>query len=97
MMKVGGLWVSPIAIENRLMEHEAVTEAAVVGVEVDDMARIKAFIIPSGDTNDALADELREWCKSGLLRYQYPHLIEWVEDFPRTSTGKIQRFALRGQ
>ncbi|HJR87090.1 MAG TPA: hypothetical protein VJ930_06665, partial [Acidimicrobiia bacterium] len=44
---------------------------------------------------DELATELQEWCKAALLRYQYPHVVEFVEDFPRTTTGKIQRFKLR--
>ena len=97
MMKVGGLWVSPIEIENRLMEHEAVHEAAVVSVQVDAVSRIKAAIIltPSAQPSDELVAELQEWCKETLLRYQYPHVIEFVDDFPRTATGKIQRFKLR--
>jgi acyl-coenzyme A synthetase/AMP-(fatty) acid ligase len=97
MMKVGGLWVSPIEIENRLMEHPAVSEAAVVGVQVDNASRIKALVILAGghSADDGLVDELQTWCKDGLLRYQYPHVVKFVEDFPRTPTGKIQRFKLR--
>ncbi|MCI0544577.1 MAG: benzoate-CoA ligase family protein [Actinobacteria bacterium] len=96
MMKIGGLWVSPIEIENRLMEHPSVSEAAVVGVDVDGTSRIKAWVILAQDPiGDGLVGELQEWCKEALLRYQYPHLIEFVDDFPRTPTGKIQRFKLR--
>lgn len=95
MMKVGGLWVSPIEIENRLMEHEAVVEAAVVGVDDEGLMRIKAFVIINQDPVDGLDDRLRDWCRDGLQRYQYPHFIDYVEDFPRTATGKIQRFKLR--
>jgi benzoate-CoA ligase family protein len=97
MMKIGGLWVSPIEIENRLMEHEAVHEAAVVSVEVDEVSRIKAAVIlAEGRTpSEDLVPELQEWCKAELLRYQYPHIVEFVDDFPRTATGKIQRFKLR--
>ena len=97
MMKIGGLWVSPIEIENRLMEHPAVREAAVVGIQIDNMSRIKAGVILAGERSgdDSLVSELQEWCKQSLLRYQYPHLIEFVDDFPRTPTGKIQRFRLR--
>lgn len=99
MMKVGGLWVSPIEIENRLMEHPSVQEAAVVGIDVDLTSRIKSFLILSDgvDGSDELVIELQDWCKSGLQRYQYPHLVEFVTDFPRTTTGKIQRFKLRDQ
>jgi benzoate-CoA ligase family protein len=97
MMKIGGLWVSPIEIENRLMEHPSVHEAAVVNAQVDDVSRIKAAVIltPSAEPSDELVAELQAWCKETLLRYQYPHLIDFVDDFPRTATGKIQRFKLR--
>ncbi len=99
MMKVGGLWVSPIEIENRLMEHEAVREAAVVSTEVDDLTKIRAAVIlhPGTDGSDELSTELQHWCKDGLQRYQFPHVIDYVDDFPRTSTGKIQRFKLRAE
>ena len=97
MMKIGGLWVSPIEIENRMMEHAAVSEAAVVTVEIDDRSRIKAFVIlTEGATgDDGLVAELQEWCKAALQRYQFPHVMDFVEDFPRTATGKVQRFKLR--
>jgi acyl-coenzyme A synthetase/AMP-(fatty) acid ligase len=98
MMKIGGLWVSPIEIENRLMEHPEVSEAAVVLAEIDYRSRIKAFVILSdiaavGD--DGLIGELQEWCKAELQRHEFPHVIDFVDDFPRTATGKVQRFKLR--
>jgi benzoate-CoA ligase family protein len=97
MMKVGGLWVSPIEIENTLIEHEAVAEAAVVSVTVDKFARIKAFVVcRSGSTpSDDLKAELQAWCKGHLQRYQYPHIVAFVDELPKTLTGKIQRFKLR--
>jgi acyl-coenzyme A synthetase/AMP-(fatty) acid ligase len=95
MMKVSGLWVSPIEIEGVLLEHSAVGESAVVGVEVDGFTRIKAFVIPKGEGSPALAEALQEHCKSRLQRYQYPHLIEFVSELPKTVTGKIQRYKLR--
>ena len=94
MMKIGGLWVSPIEIENRLMEHDAVREAAVVAVEIDNRSRIKAFVILA-EGHVALTADLQAWCKDALQRYQFPHVVEFVDDFPRTATGKIQRFKLR--
>ena len=95
MMKIGGLWVSPIEIENRMMEHPAVSEAAVVRDEVDDTSRISAFVIINQDSEPPSVTELQQWCKMTLLGYQYPHVVNFVEDFPRTATGKIQRFKLR--
>jgi benzoate-CoA ligase family protein len=97
MIKVGGLWVSPADVEACLVRHPAISEAAVIGVTVEDVSRIKAFVIgiDTPADPDTLADELRAWCKEHLRRYEYPHVVEFVTDFPRTPTGKIQRFRLR--
>ncbi len=97
MIKVGGLWVSPVEIENTLIEHPAVQEAAVVGVQVEGLTRIRAFVVLKADARptDALAQELQEWCKGRLARYKYPHFVTFTEDLPKTVTGKIQRFKLR--
>jgi benzoate-CoA ligase len=97
MIKVKGLWVSPIEIENRLIEHGAVREAAVVGVPHDGLTTIVAHVIlaEGHDGGDELSTQLQDWCKAELLRYQYPHEIHYVADLPRTATGKVQRFKLR--
>jgi benzoate-CoA ligase family protein len=97
MMKVSGLWVSPIEIENRLMEHAAVRECAVVSHDEDGLTRIRAFVMLRDQRvgDEALIGDLQAWCKESLQRYQFPHLIDFVEDLPRTATGKIQRFKLR--
>ncbi len=99
MIKVSGLWVSPIEIESALLEHPAVAESAVVGISVDGFTKIKAFVIarPAAVTGDALVAELQEHCKSRLQRFQYPHMIEFVTELPKTVTGKIQRYKLREQ
>jgi len=97
MIKVSGLWVSPIEIESVLLEHPSVAESAVVGIDVKGFTKIKAFVITKGDvgTGDSLVAELQEHCKSRLQRYQFPHLIDFVPDLPKTVTGKIQRYKLR--
>jgi benzoate-CoA ligase family protein len=99
MIKVSGLWVSPIEIESVLLEHPAVAEGAVVGISIDGLTKVKAFVIVKGDAvpGDALAGELQEHCKSRLQRFQYPHIIEFVSELPKTVTGKIQRYKLRDQ
>ena len=97
MLKVGGLWVSPIDMEHVLMEHPRVRAVGVVGVRVDDQSRIAAYLECDGGGDDALADELRAWCKERMRRYEYPHIVEFVDDLPRTLTGKVQRFRLREQ
>src|SRR6202165_5560031 len=97
MIKVSGLWASPIEIESVLLEHPAVAESAVVGLEVDGFMRIKAFVITKGEATGgvALASELQEHCKTRLQRFQYPHMIEFVSELPKTVTGKTQRYKLR--
>ncbi|HXM72246.1 MAG TPA: benzoate-CoA ligase family protein [Candidatus Dormibacteraeota bacterium] len=97
MIKVGGLWVSPIEIEPVLMEHPAVAESAVVGISVEGFTKIKAFVITKGNAvaGDPLVADLQEHCKSRLQRFQYPHLVEFVAELPKTVTGKIQRYKLR--
>src|SRR5215203_3236258 len=97
MIKVSGLWVSPVEVESTLGDHPAVIEAAAVGIPVDDLTRVKAYIIlrEGYEGTESLTEELQNWCKDRLKRYQYPHLVEFVEDLPKTVTGKIQRFKLR--
>ena len=98
MIKVGGIWCSPIEIESRLIEHSKVLEAGVVGREDDDgLVKPEAHIILKDHKNasEELAGELLDHCKDGLARYKYPRWFHFVEDLPKTATGKIQRFKLR--
>jgi benzoate-CoA ligase family protein len=97
MIKVSGLWVSPVEVESTLGEHKAVIEAAAVGVPVEGLMRIRAHVIVREGTepSEELVTELQDWCKERLKRYQYPHFVEFVEELPKTATGKIQRFKLR--
>ena len=97
MLKVGGLWVSPVDMEHALLEHPRVAGVGVVGVRVDDASRVAAYVqcVPGEPGDAALADELRAWCKERMRRYEYPHVVHFVDDLPRTLTGKVQRFRLR--
>jgi benzoate-CoA ligase family protein len=97
MIKVGGLWVSPVEIESTLLDHPAVVEAAAVGVPVEGLTRVKAYVIlrEGHEGSEVLVEELQTWCKDRLKRYQFPHIVDFVEDLPKTVTGKIQRYKLR--
>jgi benzoate-CoA ligase len=100
MMKVGGLWVSPIEIENTLMEHPAVLESAVIGdTDADGLLKPKAFVLLKSEfqPKPELRLELQNHVKSKLAPYKYPRWIEFVEELPKTVTGKIQRFRLRNK
>ncbi len=98
MLKVSGIYVSPIEVESCLIEHEAILEAAVVGHEDDDeLIKPKAFIVlkPGVRGTPALADSIKAHCKAQLAPYKYPRWMEFVDELPKTATGKIQRFKLR--
>lgn len=98
MLKVGGIYVSPIEVESALAAHPAVHEAAVVGREdADRLVKPVAYIVlvSGAAPSEALALELKTFVKSRLAPYKYPRWIEFVGDLPKTTTGKIQRFKLR--
>lgn len=98
MLKVSGQWVSPAEVESLLMEHPAVLEAGVIGVQDrDGLVRPKAYVTlkPGQVGGEALARELQEWVKGRTLPHKYPRWIEFVPELPKTVTGKIQRFVLR--
>ena len=99
MLKVGGIYVSPFEVESALIAHEAVLEAAVVGYpDADNLIKPKAFIVlnDSYEQSEFLAEELRAFVRETLARYKYPRWIEFLDELPKTATGKIQRYKLRG-
>ncbi len=98
MLKVGGIWVSPVEVEATLVRHAAVLEAAVVGKEDSDrLVKPKAYVVLKEPAADAagLAEELKVFVKDKIAPYKYPRWIEFVSELPKTATGKIQRFKLR--
>ena len=95
MLKVSGIWVSPFEVEATLMQHPAVLECAVIGIEdAEGLTKSKAFVVvkPGAAVSEAA---LKEFVKSKLAAYKYPRAIEFIEELPKTATGKIQRFRLR--
>ena len=95
MLKVSGVWVSPFEVESTLMQHPAVLEAAVIGSEdKDGLVKTKAFVVVKAGhaTSDT---ELKAFVKERLAPYKYPRSFEFVDELPKTATGKIQRFRLR--
>ncbi len=98
MLKVGGIWVSPVEVENALVEHPGVMECAVVGrSDHDDLIKPAAYVVVT-DTLEGtpdLAAELQRWVAGRLAEYKRPRWIEFVSELPKTATGKIQRFKLR--
>ena len=98
MLKVGGIWVSPLEVEAALLEKEYVLGAAVVG-RADDNGMIKpeAWVVLKGGAQGTqeLAAQLIAHCKTRLAPYKYPRSVHFVDEFPMTATGKVQRFKLR--
>ena len=101
MLKVSGQYVSPIEVDMVLMQHDAVLEAAVIGVDQGGLVKTCAFVVlkqAAVDTShDALAEQLKAFVKTRLAPHKYPRDILFVDDLPKTATGKIQRFRLRQQ
>ena len=95
MLKVSGIYVSPFEVESTLIQHEAVLEAAVIGVIDDEgLTKTKAYVVlKSGQT--ATDAELKAFVKDRLAPFKYPRVIEFIAELPKTATGKIQRFKLR--
>ncbi len=98
MLKVGGQWVSPVEVENVLVAHEAVLECGVIGRENQDgLVKTMAFVVlrqgvpPSAE----LAKELQQHVRTQLAAYKRPQWVEFIQELPKTATGKIQRFKLR--
>lgn len=99
MFKVSGQWVSPIEVENTLMEHPAVLECAVVITkDQKGLQRTKACIILAEgyQASDELTKDMQTYVKSKMAPYKYPRIVQYFDDLPKTATGKIQRFKLRG-
>ena len=98
MLKVGGIWVSPGEVESVLIAHESVLECAVIGSEDDaGLVKPKAFVVLKVGFagSDAHVETLQQHVKSRLAPYKYPRWIEFVDELPKTATGKIRRVALR--
>ena len=95
MLKISGMYVSPFEVEGTLIQHPAVLEAAVIGVDdANGLTRTKAYVVLKAG-NSVTEDELKAFVKERLAPYKYPRLIEFIAELPKTATGKIQRFRLR--
>jgi benzoate-CoA ligase family protein len=97
MLKVSGKWLSPKELENCLLEHPSVHEVAVVGLSTaEGLVKPGAFVVtrPEARASEALGEELKAWAKARLEPYKYPRDVVFLDDFPRTHLGKVDRGAL---
>ena len=95
MLKVSGIYVSPFEVESTLVQHDAVLEAAVIGVpDAQGLTKTKAFVVLK--VGQQVSEEaLQAFVKTRLAPYKYPRSIAFLAELPKTATGKIQRFKLR--
>ncbi|SFU16889.1 benzoate-CoA ligase family protein [Mesorhizobium sp. YR577] len=96
-VKVSGQWVYPLEVELCLADHPLVRECAVMAVELPDRRMtLQAFVVPDEDSQPAdMADTLKQYVKKTLLPYKYPRSIVFLDELPKTGTGKIDRQQLR--
>ncbi|MDJ0754954.1 MAG: benzoate-CoA ligase family protein [Ardenticatenaceae bacterium] len=100
MMKVGGIWASPTEIESTIISHPAVVECAVVAKsDQSELVKPKAFVVLKDNhpATPELAQEIISFCREHMAAYKRPRWVEFVDHLPKTATGKIQRFKLRGE
>jgi len=96
LLKVGGIYVSPMEVENALLSHPAVVEAAVVGTEdADRLIKPKAYVVARETPSPQLAEALIAHVRERLADYKRPRWVEFVDALPKTATGKVQRYKLR--
>ncbi len=98
MLKISGVWVSPMEIERGLQTSESVKEAAVLGIDdKDGLKKIKAFVVLADGAGNApdMPDRLKQFCKELLAPHKYPSAIEFLDDLPKSGQGKIDRRKLR--
>jgi benzoate-CoA ligase family protein len=95
MIKASGVWVSPMEVEARLLQHPAVQQAAVVGArDADDLEKPVAYVVLSA-AQQVTGAELIEFCRDGLPSFKRPRAVVFTDGFPTTATGKVRRVELR--
>ncbi|WP_440766283.1 long-chain-fatty-acid--CoA ligase [Natronorubrum sp. DTA7] len=97
MIVTGGYNVYPREVEELLFEHEDIADAAVVGVPDDRRGEtVQALVVPTPDA-ETTPEEIKEYCLENMAAYKHPREVEFVEELPRTTTGKVQKFKIRGE
>ncbi|MEX0674302.1 MAG: long-chain fatty acid--CoA ligase [Gaiellaceae bacterium] len=97
VIKSGGEWVSSVALENAIMGHPAVAEAAVIAVPDEKWAERPLAVVVFKEGQSATADELREHIAPQFAKWQLPDRFEVVDEIPKTAVGKFRKTALREQ
>jgi acyl-coenzyme A synthetase/AMP-(fatty) acid ligase len=98
LMKVGGVFVAPLEVEDCLMRHPAVSSCAVVAADDGGLTKPKAYVVlrpeAQARAGDALATELQEHVRTNLSKHKYPRWVVFVDDLPKNDRGKVDKKAL---
>jgi acetyl-CoA synthetase len=93
-----GWTISAVEIEDTLLKHPDIAEAAVIGIPNTERGQIvKAFIVSKRSQNETFTEELKNFVRDRLSRHEYPRVLEIVESLPKTPAGKVNRKTLRDQ
>ncbi len=96
MVKVSGIWVSPLEIEHVLQKCPDVNECAVLGTgDADGLVKITAFVVPRAPPGSELQEQLKRYCRERLAPHKVPKTIQFLEQLPKTGSDKIDRRSLR--
>jgi len=95
VLKVGGIWVTPAEVEERLVAHPSVAEVVVVAVSDDDGLDVPVACVVPGEGHTVDPEALVAWCREGLASFKRPRHVIAIDEVPRTATGKVQRYRLR--
>ena len=95
LVKSGGEWISTVALENALMGHPAILEAAVIAVPDEKWSERPLAVVVYRDGQSADADELRAFLAPGFAKWWLPDRFEVVDEIPKTAVGKFRKTALR--
>ena len=97
VIKSGGEWISTVEIENALMAHPAIAEAAVIAIPDEKWAERPLACVVLREGASATADELREFLAPSFAKWWLPDRFEFLPEIPKTAVGKFRKTALREQ
>ncbi|HEY3726111.1 MAG TPA: long-chain fatty acid--CoA ligase [Solirubrobacteraceae bacterium] len=95
LVKSGGEWISSVDLENLLMAHPAVAEAAVIAIPDERWGERPLAAVVLGEGQEATAEDLRSHLAQEYAKWQLPDRFEFIDEIPRTATGKFKKTALR--
>jgi len=97
LVKSGGEWISSVQLENALMAHEAVAEAAVIAIPHEKWDERPLAVVVLKEGQETTAEDLREHLEGDFAKFWLPDAYEFIEEIPKTATGKFRKLALREQ